>query len=120
MLTEFGKELRRIRLNTSELLKDMAYKLDVTDSYLSAIEHGKREIPAILIKKIMKEYDLNKEDADRLDEAANNSKSSLKIDLQNASIDDKKLANAFARKFNKLNKKDIERVLEILNKEGRD
>ena len=45
MLTEFGKCLRKIRIDKAELLKDMAEKLQVTSAYLSAVEHGKREIP---------------------------------------------------------------------------
>lgn len=38
MLTKFGKELRKIRIENDEILKDMADKLNVTAAYLSAVE----------------------------------------------------------------------------------
>ena len=45
MLTEFGKLLRIIRINSGDTSKDMAKKLNLSPSYLSAIESGKRNIP---------------------------------------------------------------------------
>ena len=56
MLTQFGKELRHIRLDRDEKLKDMAEKLGVTVSYLSAVENGKRNIPDNWIEMIASEY----------------------------------------------------------------
>jgi transcriptional regulator with XRE-family HTH domain len=47
MLTEFGQYLRKIRIDCGDLLKDMADKLGVTSSYLSAVETGKRNVPAL-------------------------------------------------------------------------
>lgn len=38
MLTEFGKLLRIIRINSGDTSKDMAKKLNLSPSYLSAIE----------------------------------------------------------------------------------
>ena len=40
MLTNFGKALRKLRIDNNELLKDMALKLEVTVSYLSAVENA--------------------------------------------------------------------------------
>ena len=45
MLTEFGKALRKIRIDRQQLLKDMANKLGVSSAYLSAVENGKRRMP---------------------------------------------------------------------------
>ena len=44
MITPFGKSLRNIRMDRGMLLKDMAQDLDVTSSYLSAVEVGKRNV----------------------------------------------------------------------------
>ncbi len=44
-VTEFGKFSRKLRIENDELLRDMANKLGVTASYLSAVEIGKRNIP---------------------------------------------------------------------------
>ena len=43
MITPFGKYLRKLRIDHDEKLKDMAAKLGVTGSYLSAVEIGKRD-----------------------------------------------------------------------------
>ena len=45
MITNFGKFLRKLRIDNNEFLKDMAARLGVTVAYLSAIEHGKRDVP---------------------------------------------------------------------------
>ena len=66
MLTQFGKELRHIRLDRDEKLKDMAEKLGVTVSYLSAVENGKRNIPDNWIEMIASEYYLSDEDVRNL------------------------------------------------------
>ena len=42
MLTALGRFLRKIRIDRNELLKDMADKLEVSASFLSAVENGKR------------------------------------------------------------------------------
>lgn len=38
MATNYGKVLRKIRVDRDELLKDMAGKLGITSAYLSSIE----------------------------------------------------------------------------------
>ena len=52
MLTNFGKALRKLRIDNNELLKDMALKLEVTVSYLSAVENGKRDVDRYIKKQI--------------------------------------------------------------------
>ena len=39
MVTEYGKLLRKIRIDHDEILKDMAGKLEITSAYLSSIEN---------------------------------------------------------------------------------
>ena len=39
MLTSLGKFLRKLRIDRGEILKDMADKLGVTVSFLSAVEN---------------------------------------------------------------------------------
>ena len=45
MLSEFGKFCRKLRMEKNELLIDMAQKLEVKSSFLSAVEVGKKSIP---------------------------------------------------------------------------
>lgn len=59
MVTDFGKFCRKLRIDNDEFLKDMALKLEVTPSYLSAIEKGKRPIPSDWTQKISGLYELS-------------------------------------------------------------
>ena len=58
-LTEFGKFLRKLRIDNEELLKDMSVKLNVTPSFLSMVETGRRSIPKKREEEIEKIYSLN-------------------------------------------------------------
>ena len=52
-VTAFGKILRKRRIDSSEILGDMAKRLDVSAAYLSSIENGLREIPDSFVEKIL-------------------------------------------------------------------
>ena len=53
MITEFGKLLRIIRINTGDSARTMAEKFGMSPSYLSTIENGKRNIPEEKKKKVI-------------------------------------------------------------------
>ena len=42
MITSLGRFLRKLRIDQGEILKDMADKLGVSVSFLSAVENGKK------------------------------------------------------------------------------
>lgn len=102
MLTNFGKSLRKIRIDHNELLKDMAGRLGVTVAYLSAVENGKREVPDSWIEKIADSYGLSSEEEKELQEYAYEGKETLKIDLAGIENEERDLALAFARSFKSL------------------
>ena len=81
MLTEFGKLLRIIRINSGDSAKDMAAKLNMSPSYLSTIENGKRNIPPDMEKLLISAYNLSDRDKDKVRKAMVNSSESVKIDL---------------------------------------
>ena len=81
MLTEFGKLLRIIRINSGDTSRDMAKKLGLSASYLSAIEGGKRNIPTDMEKMLSKSYPLSKIDIEKLRSAMLSSSDSVKISL---------------------------------------
>ncbi|WP_205625396.1 helix-turn-helix domain-containing protein [Oceanobacillus caeni] len=82
MLTSFGKFCRKLRIDNGELLKDMAKKLDVTSSYLSAVENGKRNVPQSWVSEISSKYALDLEQRIELKNAAEESQISNKLDLK--------------------------------------
>ena len=52
MTTEFGKALRKIRIEKDENMAAMAKKMEISLSYLSAIETGTRAVPDGFVEKL--------------------------------------------------------------------
>lgn len=116
MLTEYGKFLKKLRVDNGELLKDMAQKLDVTVAYLSAVENGKREVPTKWLDIIKDEYDLDAEQYDNMEEAAYQSKKTLSLDLSQKDAVDRNLALSFAREFHDLTVEEKAGIMSILRR----
>ena len=66
MLTQFGKLLRIIRINSGDSAKDMAKKLNLSPSYLSAIENGNRRIPSDMEQLLCEAYPLSDVDKEKI------------------------------------------------------
>lgn len=81
MLTEFGRLLRIIRINSGDSSREMARKLGFSPSYLSAIESGKRNIPTDMEKLLSKSYPLSQIDLEKLRTAMFASSDTVKINL---------------------------------------
>lgn len=81
ILTEFGKLLRIIRINCGDSAREMAKKLNMSPSYLSTIENGKRKIPADMEDLLIRAYNLSERDKEKIRKAMLESSSSVKIDL---------------------------------------
>lgn len=117
-VTAFGKILRKRRIDSSEILGDMAKRLDVSASYLSSIENGLREIPDSFVEKIAKEYGLSEAEKQELEEAQAQSKGSVNVSLgeQKDSIEYLETAVMFAKDFSKLTEKQVKLMKEMLEK----
>ena len=111
MLTEFGKALRKIRIDRQQLLRDMADKLGVSSAYLSAVETGKRRIPQAWVSKIASIYSLSCEEQADLQSAADNSVFDVTISLVNASEQKRNAVLSFARALDGLNDEDLKRIM---------
>jgi transcriptional regulator with XRE-family HTH domain len=99
MTTEFGKFLRKLRIDCGEIIQNMAGKLGVTASYLSAVETGKRNIPSSWIEEISNLYSLPLEERNDLANAAARSATSVEVEFGNATPEKRDVAILFARKF---------------------
>ena len=100
-VTAFGKILRKRRIDSSEILGDMAKRLDVSASYLSSIGNGQRGIPDSFVEKIAEEYDLSEVEKQELEEAQAQSKGSVNVPLgeQKDSSEYLETAVMFAKDF---------------------
>jgi len=116
MLTLFGKFCRKLRIDHGDLLKDMASKLGVTSSYLSAVENGKRNVPREWIVKISEIYSLSAEEQNALKQAVNDSQKVVKIDFEGYDNEDKNTLLALARQFKGLDEEDKDLIKNLLLK----
>lgn len=114
MLTDFGRFLRKIRIDCGEILKDMAEKLNVSAAYLSAVETGKRNIPEQWVNKISKLYSLSDEERINLIAAADNSAKSITLNIDNISNSRKETAILFAREFENVDSKTLDKIKRLL------
>ncbi|MBC8589316.1 helix-turn-helix domain-containing protein [Paratissierella segnis] len=114
MLTEFGKFTRKLRIEHVELLKDMADKLNVSSSYLSAVEVGKRPVPKKWLNQIRNIYSLSNADYTELLNAADESREEVILNLANRGNKDQDLILSFARKFDSLQDFEKEQIKKIL------
>lgn len=115
MITDFGKELRILRIERNENISIMAKKLNISISYLSAIESGLRPIPSDLVEKIVKNYNLNKERRNLLREKEAISSTKIDINLDQVSNEQRKFIFALSRKLKDLSDEDCLLILEKIN-----
>lgn len=120
MLTDFGRFLRKIRIDYGEILKDMAEKLDVTASFLSAVETGKRNIPEHWLDKISKIYNLDKSTQHQMKIAATNSVRMIKINLEKSKSNKRETAILFAREFEIIDDETINKIHKLLLKDSKE
>ncbi|MDO4587971.1 MAG: helix-turn-helix transcriptional regulator [Planctomycetia bacterium] len=118
--TEFGKILRKIRIDHDEILLNMAKKLEVTSSYLSAIENGKRNIPDDWVSRLSVLYSLPDAVQQELLRAAIEQSQSLRINLANSSVEDKDIVFAFARQIGQMDEETKEKLRNVLNQKKKD
>ena len=109
-----GRFLRKLRIDNDELLRDMAVKLDVSPSMLSAIENGKRRASESLVKTLIDRYTLSPEQTNELQLAVAKAREQVSISFAGLNDADRGLAVAFARKFNDLDDESKKRIRRIL------
>lgn len=97
----------------------MAKKLDLSSSYISSIETGKRKVTKNFLKKLKESYDLNDSAFDKFRIAAEESLTSIPLDLSSANDSQKGLALSFAKKFSNLDQDTITRINKLINNGGK-
>ncbi len=118
MLTEFGKLLRIIRINSGDTSRDMARKLNLSPSYLSAIESGKRNIPLDIEKLLAEAYPLSQTDLSKLRSAMFNSGSTVKINLTDFA--EKKQRLIFALAQDDISGETLDKIDDLISKQKKE
>jgi transcriptional regulator with XRE-family HTH domain len=114
MLTELGKFLRKLRIEREEILKTMADKLNVTVSFLSAVETGKRPMPGPWAQKISDLYELNEVQKAEFSRLEAEITRTVSFDLGSSSLERRGLVLTFARKFENLDEETIKKIRKLL------
>jgi transcriptional regulator with XRE-family HTH domain len=108
MITAFGIVTRKLRLDKGLRLLDLAKKLNLSSSFISAVETGKKPIPAGYVDSVVKALGLTSAEALELQRAADRSKTAVDIDgLQGGQ---RELVAAFARKLHDLPPEFLEEI----------
>jgi transcriptional regulator with XRE-family HTH domain len=110
-LSPFGRELRKVRVDHSMRLYDVAKALGMTPSFISAIEIGRKPIPPYLIDLLQSKLGLTTSEVQRLIRAADLSKSSFVIDAETP--ESRVLAGTVSRKIKSLTPEKIAQILRL-------
>ena len=118
--TSFGEFVRILRIKHHEVMGDMAKMLEVKIPFLSAVENGRKNVPADWIDKIANHYGLTIKEKDELQKAVDESRTQYKISIKDSGINQRRAAMQFARSFDELDDDTAIKILKLLkDKEGR-
>ena len=118
MYTKFGEFMRVLRIKHHEIIGDIADMLGVSLPFLSAVENGKRNVPADWVDKIVSHYNLSPEETQELLEAIEQSKTQMKLDLKSSEFFQRTAALQFARSFDNMDEDTAKRIIELLEGKG--
>ena len=112
MVTAFGKVCRKMRIDSGELLSDMAEKLGVSAAFLSKVENGRRKPPKEWEEKIIEMYHLQGEKKSEFEDSFFRTLNADSIDIKNFNDADRDLMLSFARKFSSLDKNALRKIMD--------
>ena len=112
MLNNFGKFCRKLRIDKSELLYDMAVKLGVSSAFLSKVENGKKKPPKEWREVLIKEYELDSNEIKELDQCMYEAQNYDSIDISGWKDSDRMMMLSFARRFNSIDRNKLKSLLE--------
>ncbi|ACS51293.1 putative transcriptional regulator [Bartonella grahamii as4aup] len=114
MPTPFGKTLRKLRIDHSERLLDMAKKLDISVAFLSSVEIGKKSVPVGLEEKLIDLYALDQEVAEILRRESDACRKSFTIKPSNPLS--REIVGMFVRNLHNLSQQDLAEFKKLLEK----
>ena len=118
--TKFGELFRIYRIKNGETLNDASKLLGVTNSFVSAVELGKKKVPKNWSSIIAEHYNLTEEETKELDEAIEESKNSVKVNLSGSTLFQRNLAMAFQRSFDNISEETANEIINMLNRGDKD
>lgn len=114
MVTELGKFLRKVRIDNSELLADMAKKLGVSPAFLSQVENGNKRPSGEWEDIIINKYKLNQSQKEELSVYLFEAMNMKNIDISHYDKNEKDVMLAFARKINTIDHEKLKAIKKML------
>jgi len=114
MVTEFGKYIRKLRIENTVTLRAMADEVGKSPSYLSSVETGKRTITKDFFCSIARYFKLGQEQEKDLRHLADISQSEISMSLKEATLEQRNSAVVFARQLNSLTDDELKKIDDIL------
>ena len=106
-----------LRAKRGVTLKEMADELEVSSAYLSALEHGKRGQPSImLVRQICAYFQIFWDEAEALERLAEMSHPRIVVDTAGLTPKATLVANLLADRIRSLDEAAIDRLLDVLNR----
>lgn len=109
-LTEYGKAVRRMRIDCNQTLASMAVKLEISTAFLSSIETGRQKVPKAIVLKttdFFKELGLEPKNLHILADVSNGS-----IAISGLELKHQMLVSRFAR--SSLDSEQLEKMAKLL------
>ncbi len=114
-MTPFGRKLRELRQQRRLTLKEMAGELGVSAAYLSALEHGKRGVPAwYLVQRVIAYFNVIWDEAEELERLAQISDPRVVVGTAGLSPESTEFANRLAREVANLEPEDFRELSGLL------
>lgn len=114
--TRFGEFMRILRIQHHEVMGDLAEVLKTSVPFLSAVENGKKNVPAEWFDKLVAHYSLDAKETEDLATAIEESKIQYKIVPADAGINQRRAAMQFARSFEDMDDETALKIIMLLNK----
>ena len=115
-MTPFGERLRQLRAARGISQKQMARDLEISNAYLSALEHGRRGVPTrSLLIQICTYFNIIWDEAEELERLAGLSDPKVTVDTAGLDPRATRLANLVARRIATLDGPPLDRLLAVLD-----
>jgi transcriptional regulator with XRE-family HTH domain len=111
-VTDFGKEIRKLRIERGETMVEMSARVNKSPSFLSAVETGKKPVPSQLVDDITQAYGLAKKQSVQLRDLAEKSVNAFRITP--TSDAEQALVAALVRRLGSLTAEQRDRIMDIL------
>lgn len=116
-MTPFGQKLRELRRARKLSQKDMAFALNISAAYLSALEHGHRAVPSFdFVQRVTGYFNVIWDEAEELQHLATLSDPKVCIDTSGLLPEATELANLLACRIGAMGADEINGLLDALKR----